>query len=315
MNKQEEVMVGLAHVPRRRYSSGIRITTVGECLLLGWHLGWGTAGQLKAHCSGVDAVPSLPVCELRSQHALPAAPHPTLLTTGNKSSLELRGPVEVPKPPVRPGDVPLIVAMGLRGAVHAAAAGAAKGVAGAAAKGADLLKPSALDAPSPRGSQQQAEEAPPLEPIHFGHLSAEASGGSPHQGLLPEASDDAAPAEPAAQAASPRKAAGRSPFDAPAQPSSGTQTAAASPRDLHHTSSLPVGIEARHSYHGPSPLGPSPLGSGSGTPTAAATFKGRHLRRASMQDNSLMETMSTQPGTMLVRVTSTTPTARQLRRM
>lgn len=31
MNKQEDVMVGLAHVPHRRYSPGIKITTVGEC--------------------------------------------------------------------------------------------------------------------------------------------------------------------------------------------------------------------------------------------------------------------------------------------
>ena len=30
MNKQEDVMVGLAHVPRRRYSPAIKITTVGE---------------------------------------------------------------------------------------------------------------------------------------------------------------------------------------------------------------------------------------------------------------------------------------------
>ncbi len=30
MNKQDEVMVGLAHVPARRYSPGIKITTVGE---------------------------------------------------------------------------------------------------------------------------------------------------------------------------------------------------------------------------------------------------------------------------------------------
>ena len=30
MNKQEEVMVGLAHVPNRRYSPGLKITTVGE---------------------------------------------------------------------------------------------------------------------------------------------------------------------------------------------------------------------------------------------------------------------------------------------
>lgn len=30
MNKQEEVMVGLAHVPARRYSPGTKITTVGE---------------------------------------------------------------------------------------------------------------------------------------------------------------------------------------------------------------------------------------------------------------------------------------------
>ena len=30
MNKQEEVMVGLAHVPNRRYSSAIQIKTVGE---------------------------------------------------------------------------------------------------------------------------------------------------------------------------------------------------------------------------------------------------------------------------------------------
>lgn len=30
MNKQEEVMVGLAHVPNRRYSSALQIKTVGE---------------------------------------------------------------------------------------------------------------------------------------------------------------------------------------------------------------------------------------------------------------------------------------------
>ena len=61
--------------------------------------------------------------------------------------------------------------------------------------------------------------------------------------------------------------------------------------------------------------------SGQGTPTAAASWgsKPKHLRRASMQDNSLVETVSTEPGTMLVRVTSgvvgPTPTSRQLRRM
>lgn len=36
MNKQDEVALGLAHVPHRQYSQGLKITTVGE-----W---WGRCG-------------------------------------------------------------------------------------------------------------------------------------------------------------------------------------------------------------------------------------------------------------------------------
>ena len=49
MNKQEEVMVGLAHVPHRRYSPGLKITTVGEwggdAPNAGGMCGWGGGGQ------------------------------------------------------------------------------------------------------------------------------------------------------------------------------------------------------------------------------------------------------------------------------
>ena len=65
-------------------------------------------------------------------------------------------------------------------------------------------------------------------------------------------------------------------------------------------------------------LTPGGGGSGQGTPTAASfASKPKHLRRASMQDNSLVETVATEPGTMLVRVTSgiaASPNSRQLRR-
>lgn len=52
MNKQEEVMVGLAHVPRRRYSSGIRITTVGAS----YWAGLGGVGMQDGWFSAAAAV-------------------------------------------------------------------------------------------------------------------------------------------------------------------------------------------------------------------------------------------------------------------
>lgn len=222
---------------------------------------------------------------------------------GNKSSLELRGPVDAPPPrPMRPADVPVAVAKGLHLGVRAAAAGAIAG----GKMGAEILMPSSgPDSPT----SEEGEPVPPQVPFHSPpsdhQLSAEASaadtGGSPEQ-------------QPGTSAAPP------SPFEAPAAPGG----AAPSPRDLRHTLSAPASAQDARlaQLHGP-----SPLGSGHATPTAAgfaAAVKAKHLRRASMQETALVETLATEPGTMLVRVTSTgrgttmeqhTPTGRQLRRL
>ena len=229
---------------------------------------------------------------------------------GNKSSLELRGPVDAPPPrPLRPVDVPGAVAKGLHMGVRAAAAGAIAG----GKMGAEILMPSSgPDSPT----TEEEEAVPPQVPFHSPPsehaLSAEASTGD---------SASAAEPQPGGGAASRSPAVPHSPFDAPAAPGG----AAPSPRDLRHTLSAPASAQdARLSQlHGP-----SPLGSGHATPTAAASFaaatRAKHLRRASMQENALVETLSTEPGTMLVRVTSTgrgatleqhTPTGRQLRRL
>lgn len=207
-----------------------------------------------------------------------------------------------PQPELHAADVPLIVAKGLRGAVHAAARGAA-GAAAVGAMGVDMLR---AETPDSLRQDVQEEHDPPLGPI-TSRLQLPCGSG--------EAADATQQAQPeaggAAAGPSPKKAVGHSPFDAPAD----TPTARGSPRSGRHTISGPAGGSG---HHGPSPLGPTPLGSSGNTPTAAsAAFRdrARHLRRASMQEGALVETMASEPGTMLVRVTSTTPTARTLHRM
>lgn len=87
MNKQEEVMVGLAHVPNRRYSSAIQIKTVGEWRRVGKRGGRGgerarmvcgaagtSEGALAAHAHRICTTPAgLPANPTHlTSHSLPS---------------------------------------------------------------------------------------------------------------------------------------------------------------------------------------------------------------------------------------------------
>ena len=107
-------MVGLAHVPNRRYSPGLKITTVGE---------WQGNAMDAWICMGVwlcCTTSALPI-PLDAACAV-AAVYKLLVSAGNKTSLELRGPVDTK--PMHPAQVPMAVVQGLRGAMAAAATGA-----------------------------------------------------------------------------------------------------------------------------------------------------------------------------------------------
>jgi hypothetical protein len=221
---------------------------------------------------------------------------------GNKSSLELRGPVDTK--PLHAAQVPMAVVQGLRDVMAAAATGAG-----------GMLRPDQQQA-----AEQQEEEGVAMRPLHSFSSSRDASaepGGSSPEQLSQRRSLAAAAAGTSKSPAKP----GQSPFGANLRPTGSTaaQAAAAAaaaaagqqqPQQPALLQGLPLGGAA---------LAPGP--SGSGTPTAASTSfaaKHKHLRRASMQDNSVMETVATEPGTMLVRVTSgvSGPAgSRQLRRM
>lgn len=230
----------------------------------------------------------------------------------------------VPPEPMRPSDMPAALAKGLHRGVRAAAAGAIAG----GKMGADMLLPS-----SGPDSPTSEEEAPPPAPIIHspseGHLSAVPSVPSAPAvaGDSPPQAPSGRPGEPlpagvgAAEGRPARLTVPHSPFDAPAAPGGSVEP---SPRELRRILSAPASQEARLSQlHGPSPLG-STGGSGHGTPSAAsAASRARHLRRASMQEGALVETLASEPGTLLVRLTSTarggadqlTPSGRQLRRL
>lgn len=323
-------MVGLAHVPHRRYSPGIKITTVGEHSQgAGQPLGGQTVGERAAFrqaVAGAGGWATGEVCMLDgtvgTQEALmqrhrcpscpvrcppPTRPRPTPPPAGNKASLELRGPMETT--PLKPRDVPMAVAAGLasglRGAVSAAT-GAAEALrsqgsqqlrAAAKAAEADEFRPREIVSQvSLRESESEAQQAPPPQEQRQrqrGSPAVQPPGQQPHRD---------------------------SPFAAPAE-------AVQPPTALRPGApGVPAGAGTGSSPH----LGRSPSGSAHGTPaqgtpgaltpTAAAAFaaKPKHLRRASMQDNSFVETVATEPGTMLVRVTSgiaATPTARALHRL
>lgn len=232
---------------------------------------------------------------------------------------------------MRAGDMPAALAKGLHRGMRAAAAGAVAG----GKMGADML----LASSGPDSEEEEEEAPPPAALIHSpseGHISAEhsasqAAGESPGvqaSGSVASRSPGEQPPAGAAAAAAAAVAEGRpavphSPFDAPAAPGGGVQP---SPRELRRNLSAPASAsqELRLSQlHRPSPRG-SAGGSGHGTPsTASAAARARHLRRASMQEGAFVETLASEPGTLLVRLTSAarggtdqhTPTGRQLRRL
>lgn len=293
MNKQEEVMVGLAHVPNRRYSPGLKITTVGE---------WQGNAMDAWICMGVwlcCTTSALPI-PLNAACAV-AAVYKLLVSAGNKTSLELRGPVDTK--PMHPAQVPMAVVQGLRGAMAAAATGAG----------------AMLRSEQQQAGVQQEEEPVAMQPLHSFSSSREASAepGSSSPELLSRRRSLAAAA--AGTSKSPAKP-GQSPFGAhlPATGSAAAQAAAAAAAAGQQPQpQQPALLQSVSSGGAVLAQGPS----GSGTPTAASTgfaAKHKHMRRASMQDNSVMETVATEPGTMLVRVTSgvSGPAgSRQLRRM
>lgn len=270
-----------------------------------------------------DVLPQLPA--INQPHCLPHLP-----PAGNKSSVELRGPVDaVPPEPMRASDMPAAFAKGLHRGVRAAAAGAIAG----GKMGADMLMPSGQ--PESPGSEEMAPPpAPIIQSPSEGHISAEQSasavaeespGRQASGSVVSRSPGEHAPAGAAAATDEGRPArltVPHSPFDAPAAPGGGAEP---SPRELRRILSAPASQEVRLSQlHGPSPLGGSAGGSGHGTPSAASVAsRARHLRRASMQEGALVETLASEPGTLLVRLTSTTrgggdqmtPTGRQLRRL
>lgn len=317
MNKQDDVMVGLAHVPARRYSPAMKITTVGEwvgpasprhcsnssALAAAWR-----RRQVQLHPpAGLMVGPPLGIPNIPHMHRhTHTRSHPP---AGNKASIELRGPVEVK--PFAPRDVPLAVARGLQGALQAAASGAGT-----------LLPNRQLDLHQQQ--QQREQEAADQEPLHLAPSSTE-----PSTGYLLRPSGAAAPSL-GGEAGLPPRHPLPSPF---VETKSSTPAAAGPPLGASSSASPPPGglptITSAGSL-GQASLSATTLSGGAGgsgqcTPTAASSWvgKAKHLRRASMQDNSsFMETLSTEPGTMLVRVTSgmntgggTTPSARNLRRM
>lgn len=208
--------------------------------------------------------------------------------------------------PLKPRDVPLAVAAGLasglRGAVTAAT-GAAEALrsqgsqqlrAAAAAEAEEFRPREIVSQVSLR--ETEAQQAPPQQAQQAGPQAAQPLGQRP-----PRESPFVVPAEPGQQPPAPQPA-------LPAGSAAGSGPLAGAGSSPH--------------------LGRSPSGSAQGTPaqgtpgtltpTAAFASKPKHLRRASMQDNSLVETVATEPGTMLVRVTSgiaATPTARALHRL
>lgn len=224
------------------------------------------------------------------------------MPSGNKTSLELRGPVEAK--PLHPAQVPMAVARGLHGVVLAAATGAG-----------GMLRPGQQQAGV---QEEEEEETVPMRALHSfsssRDASAEPGGSSPEQ--LPQRRSPAA--APSGLPRSPTKP-GQSPFGARLPPTSPLAAHAAAAAAGQQQQLQPALLHSLSS--GGASLQPAQGTSGAGTPTAAASgfaAKHKHLRRASMQDNSVMETVATEPGTMLVRVTSgvSGPAgSRQLRRM
>jgi hypothetical protein len=205
----------------------------------------------------------------------------------------------------------MVVARGLHGALQAAAAGAGRAVG---------------TSPARRAAAAAAEEVPALEPLHTSRSSVEPASSRSSPEMLQRRSGavgDGGEAEP--QGGAVQQALRQSPFDRQREPGGGDVAGSGTPLAPPPPGLPPIATGPSQAVQAGGSSGglpaPPASGSGQGTPTALGAWgsRPRHLRRASMQDNSLVETMSTQPGTMLVRVTAApaggTPTARQLRRM
>ena len=218
--------------------------------------------------------------------------------------------MEVPcKPPEEEKGLPQAVVAGLRDAVTAAAGAAAAGGKAAAAGGKAAVAGGMTllqqGGPTAATAAEAAEESSP-QPIVSLHSSMGGVHAEDSMESISEQDEAGMKGRPPLAPPPPRA---RSPFESEA-----TQA--------------PALLQAGGSGI---PQGAPSLGqvSGSLTPTASAAAtafasKPKHMRRASLQDNSLVETLATEPGTMLVRVTSGvhgaaggTPTARHsaLRRM
>lgn len=203
--------------------------------------------------------------------------------------------------PLKPRDVPMAVAAGL-----------ASGL-----RGAMSVATGAAEALRSQGSQQlrAAAEAAEAEEYKLREIVSQVSlreSASQRSQRSQQAQQEQLPAALPPGQQPPRE----SPFVVPADPGLPAGTAGG-PGALAGASSNSLPGRSPSSSAQGTPAQGTP---GALTPTAAAAFasKPKHLRRASMQDNSVMETMATQPGTMLVRVTSGvagTPAGRALHRL